>query len=101
LTKRGGYVHALTLIRPDVQDTVIEKMDKDIRSMGFSYNRLTTGKHHQMGVLGPAIFSHSADERSSKRVAPEDFEAGKEDDIETLCGVKSHEDRHGWKFWTQ
>jgi hypothetical protein len=46
-------VHALTLIRPDVQDTVIEKMDKDIRSMGFSYNRLTTGKHHQMVFSGP------------------------------------------------
>lgn len=101
LTKyRYDDVCALSLIRPDVQNIVIDKMKKDIRSLGFSYNTFTTSTH-QIGVLWPAIFSRNADEDGCKKVTLADIKAANEDDIEKLCGVKSHEDRDGWKFWTQ
>ncbi|KAH6689002.1 mevalonate kinase [Plectosphaerella plurivora] len=102
LTGAGGGGCSITLLRPNVEQDVLDELDSKLEDEGYR-KFVTTLGGDGVGVLWPAVLKNGMDE---------DHEGGMEIDlarflsadgnegVERLVGVHgSTGEREGWKFW--
>lgn len=99
LTGAGGGGCAITLLRPDVKEEVVQDLDQKLAAEGFAkYETILGGDG--IGVLWPAVLRNGSDEEGGEEIDQQKFEnADGPEGIERLVGVGVQERREGWKFW--
>ncbi|KAK2797089.1 hypothetical protein FQN50_009320 [Emmonsiellopsis sp. PD_5] len=99
LTGAGGGGCAITLMRPNSDQSVLRQLDKNLADEGFERYETTLGGDG-IGVLWPAVLKNGSDEEGGEEIDQQKFEnAVGNEGIERLVGVGVHEKREGWKFW--
>lgn len=99
LTGAGGGGCAITLLRPDVKEEDVQRLEKKLSEEGFGKYETTLGGDG-VGVLWPAVLRNGTDEEGGEEIDQHKFEnAEGAEGIERLVGVGVHERREGWKFW--
>lgn len=99
LTGAGGGGCAITLVRPDVDEEGLRKLETQFSDEGFEKYETTLGGDG-VGVLMPAVLRNGSDEEGGEEIDQQKFEnAVGTEGIERLVGVGVHERREGWKFW--
>lgn len=96
LTGAGGGGCAITLIRPDVKEETVQKLEQKFTAEGFQKYETILGAEG-VGVLWPAVFRDSMHQEVGEEIDQTAFEnAVGTRGIEQLVGVDVQE---GWKFW--
>lgn len=99
LTGAGGGGCAITLVRPDMKEEEMWKLETQLADEGFEKFETTLGGDG-VGVLYPAVLRNGSDEEGGEEIDQLKFEnAVGTEGIENLVGVGVHERREGWKFW--
>lgn len=99
LTGAGGGGCAITLVRPDIKEEGMRKLETQLADEGFEKFETTLGGDG-VGVLYPAVLRNGSDEEGGEEIDQQKFEnAVGTQGIESLVGVGVHERREGWKFW--
>lgn len=101
LTGAGGGGCAITLLRPDVDEVALGRLERQLSDEGFEKYESTLGGDG-VGVLWPAVLRNGTDEEGGEEIDQYKFEnAEGPEGIERLAGVGAgaREKRDGWKFW--
>lgn len=100
LTGAGGGGCAITLVRPDVKEESLRKLETQLNAEGFEKYETTLGGDG-IGVLWPAVLRNGTDEEGGEEIDQLKFEnAVGTEGIERLVGVGGGDERReGWKFW--
>lgn len=100
LTGAGGGGCAITLLRPDVNEGIVEELERKLIEEGFEKHEAMSGADG-VGVLWPAIVrngSHGEDEEIDEEKSESVIDTY---GIEQLVGVRVREYHEGWNFWTR
>lgn len=99
LTGAGGGGCAITLLKNDVEQDLLEEMQNQFAKAGFEEYKTTLGGDG-VGILYPAVLKNGTNERGGEEINMYKFlSAQTADDIERLAGVGTREKRPEWKFW--
>ncbi|KAJ5473386.1 hypothetical protein N7475_002952 [Penicillium sp. IBT 31633x] len=99
LTGAGGGGCAITLLRPNADSEVKQKLVQKFHEEGFTKYEVTLGGDG-IGVLYPAVLRNGSDEEGGEEIDQQKFEnAEGPEGIERLVGVGVEEKRESWKFW--
>lgn len=102
LTGAGGGGCSITLLRPDVPQEKIAKLDRRLEEVGYRKFETTLGGDG-VGVLWPAVLKNGMDEDEvgGMEIDLERFlSAEGNEGVEKLVGVHGGTgEREGWKFW--
>lgn len=99
LTGAGGGGCSITLLKPNVQQTVVKDLEDKLTCEGFEKYETTLGGAG-VGVLWPAL-TH-CDEQGHDIEITQDMFLGAEgvEGVESIVGVNSHGKRK-WRFWRE
>ncbi|KAL2151871.1 hypothetical protein VTH82DRAFT_5055 [Thermothelomyces myriococcoides] len=102
LTGAGGGGCCITLLRPGVDQSKLDKLEERLDGEGFQKFRTTLGGDG-VGVLWPAVLKNGMDEdeQGGMEIDLEKFlSAEGNEGVERLVGVHGGGgEREGWKFW--
>ena len=99
LTGAGGGGCAITLVRSEMKEEEMLKLETQLADEGFEKFETTLGGDG-VGVLYPAVLRNGSDEEGGEEIDQLKFEnAVGTEGIENLVGVGVRERREGWKFW--
>lgn len=102
LTGAGGGGCAITLLKPDVSQERLRKLEQDLDDEGYQKFETTLGGDG-VGVLWPAVLKYGTDEdyEGGVEIDQENFlNAVGNEGVEKLVGVHGMgREREGWKFW--
>ena len=99
LTGAGGGGCAITLLKPDVAEEDLNKLDSALEAENFERFETYLGGDG-VGVLWPAILKNGTDEEGGEEIDQEKFlNAVGREGVERLVGVGVNEYREEWKFW--
>lgn len=102
LTGAGGGGCAITLLRPDMPEGKLERLDSQLAAEGYEKFETTLGGDG-VGVLWPAVLKNGTaeDEEGGMEIDVEKFlNAEGTKGVEQLVGVYGQTgEREGWKFW--
>lgn len=103
LTGAGGGGCSITLMKPDVPRSKLDKLEKQLEEEGYAKFETTLGSDG-VGVLWPAVLRNGMDddEEGGMEIDVEKFlKAPGIEGVEQLVGVQGGDggEREGWKFW--
>jgi mevalonate kinase len=101
LTGAGGGGCAITLLRPDVTEDRMRRLEDSLDSEGYVKFETTLGCDG-VGVLWPALLKNGVeDDNGGDEIDQEKFlNADGIEGVESLVGVQGDDgDRDAWKFW--
>lgn len=99
LTGAGGGGCAITMLKPDVDATVLQQLKSNLDSEGFEIYETILGGDG-VGVLWPAVLQNGTEEEGGEEIDQDKFlKAIGNDGVERLVGVGVEEKREGWQFW--
>lgn len=101
LTGAGGGGCAITLLRPDVSEEKLKRLEASLDAEGYGKFETTLGCDG-VGVLWPALLKNgNEDETGGDEIDQDKFlNAEGIDGVEELVGVQGESgDRDAWKFW--
>ena len=100
LTGAGGGGCTMTLLRSNVSEETVHKLDLQLTKEGFELHRAVLGAQG-VGVLWPAVFRTGPGSKGEEIDQALFERAVGMEGIEQLVGVGGREDCDGWRFWTQ
>lgn len=99
LTGAGGGGCAITLLKQNVEPTVLRDLERKFNDAGFEQYRVTLGGDG-VGLLYPAVLHNGTDEAGGEEIDQQKFlKAEGPEAIEQLVGVGVTQKREEWKFW--
>ncbi|RDW64825.1 mevalonate kinase [Coleophoma cylindrospora] len=100
LTGAGGGGCAITLLKPDVSEERMRRLEATLEEEGFGKFETTLGCDG-VGVLWPAVLKNGADDEYGDEIDQEKFlNADGIEGVEQLVGVRGYTgERDAWKFW--
>lgn len=101
LTGAGGGGCAITLLRPDVSEEKLKRLEASLEAEGYGKFETTLGCDG-VGVLWPALLKNGNEDESGGDEIDQDKFLNAEgiDGVEELVGVQGESgDRDAWKFW--
>lgn len=99
LTGAGGGGCAIALLRPEIDQAALEKLEQKFKQAGFEQYKTTLGGDG-VGILYPAVLNNGSEELGGEEIDQQKFlNAPTAEDLEQLVGVGLMEKRPEWKFW--